>query len=162
VVSRKVLSIPEAEAFVRQLRQANRTIVFTNGVFDLLHPGHTRYLQAARRCGDALVVAVNSDRSVRAIKGAGRPVNPESERAEFIAALSCVDVVLVFDQEDPAEIIGRLQPDVLAKGSDWPLDAIIGRQAVESRGGRVVRIPLAEGYSTSEIIRKIRALTIPA
>jgi rfaE bifunctional protein nucleotidyltransferase chain/domain len=154
---RKVLSLAEAEAFGWRLRQANRTVVFTNGVFDLLHPGHVRYLQDARREGDALVVAVNSDRSVRAIKGPARPINPEHERAEVLAALACVDAVVVFDEENPEQIISRLQPDVLVKGADWALDAIIGRETVESRGGRVVRIPLAEGYSTSAIIEKIRS-----
>jgi D-beta-D-heptose 7-phosphate kinase/D-beta-D-heptose 1-phosphate adenosyltransferase len=153
----KVLSLSEAEAFVHRLRQDQRTIVLTNGVFDLLHPGHVRYLQAARREGDALIVAVNSDRSVRAIKGAGRPVIAENERAEVVAALACVDAVTVFDQDDPATIIGRLQPDVLVKGADWARDAIIGRDIVEARGGRVVRIPVAESYSTSAMVRKIKA-----
>ena len=154
---RKVLSIPEAEAFAGRLRQAHRTVVFTNGVFDLLHPGHVRYLRDARREGDALVVAINSDRSVRAIKGPARPLNPASERAEVLAALECVDAVVVFDEDNPQEIISRLQPDVLVKGADWKANAIIGREIVEARGGRVVRIPLAEGYSTSAIIDKIRS-----
>jgi D-glycero-beta-D-manno-heptose 1-phosphate adenylyltransferase len=154
---RKVLSILEAEAFAGRLRQAHRTVVFTNGVFDLLHPGHVRYLNDARREGDALVVAINSDRSVRAIKGPARPLNPALERAEILAALQCVDAVVVFDEDNPQEIIGRLQPDVLVKGADWTADAIIGRDMVEARGGRVVRIPLAEGYSTSAIIDRIRS-----
>ena len=154
---RKVLTIPEAEAFVSRVRQTNRTIVFTNGVFDLLHPGHVRYLQDARREGDALIVAVNSDRSVRAIKGPARPINPEQERAEVVAALACVDAVVIFDEDDPQQIVHRLQPDVLVKGADWATDAIVGRETVEKRGGRVVRIPLAEGYSSSAIIRKIRS-----
>jgi D-beta-D-heptose 7-phosphate kinase/D-beta-D-heptose 1-phosphate adenosyltransferase len=157
-MSRKILSSEEAVVLVGDLRRSSRQIVFTNGVFDLLHPGHVRYLQEARREGDALVVAVNSDRSVRAIKGTGRPVNPERERAEIVAALACVDAVVVFDEEDPAAIIARLQPDVLVKGDDWALDAIIGRDIVEGRGGRVARVPIAAGYSTSEIIRKIRRL----
>ena len=131
--------------------------MFTNGVFDLLHPGHVRYLQDARREGDALIVAVNSDRSVRAIKGPSRPINPEQERAEVLAALACVDAVVVFDQDDPQQIIDRLQPHVLVKGADWATDAIVGRETVERHGGRVVRIPLAEGYSSSAIIRKIRS-----
>ncbi len=155
---RKVLSIPEAQDFVTRYRQAHRTVVFTNGVFDLLHPGHVRYLKDARREGDALIVAVNSDRSVRAIKGPMRPVNPEGERAEVVAALACVDAVVIFDEETPQQIISRLQPDVLAKGADWAMDAIVGRETVEQRGGRVVRIPLAEGYSTSAIIKKIQGL----
>ena len=139
-------------------RQARRTVVFTNGVFDLLHPGHVRYLRDARREGDVLIVAVNSDRSVRAIKGPTRPVNPEEERAEVVAALACVDAVVVFDDETPQQIISRLQPDVLAKGADWAMEAIVGRETVEQRGGRVVRIPLAEGHSTSAIIKKIQGL----
>ncbi|MSO55848.1 MAG: D-glycero-beta-D-manno-heptose 1-phosphate adenylyltransferase [Acidobacteria bacterium] len=152
----KVLSQPEAVAFVEHLRHDGRTVVFTNGVFDLLHLGHIRYLQDARREGDALVVGVNSDRSVKAIKGPARPVNTERERAEVVAALSCVDAVVVFDEDDPQQVITRLQPDVLVKGADWPADRIIGRETVEARGGRVVRIPLAEGYSSSAIIEKIR------
>ena len=154
---RKVLSLSEADGFVSRLRQENRTLVFTNGVFDLLHPGHVRYLQDARREGDALLVAVNSDRSVRAIKGSTRPLTPEHERAEVLAALKCIDAVVIFDEDNPQEIIRRLQPDVLVKGADWAPDAIIGRETVEARGGRVVRIPLADGYSTSAIINKIRS-----
>ena len=150
------MSVAEAVAFVEQGRHPGKKIVFTNGVFDLLHPGHVRYLQDARREGDALIVGVNSDRSVRAIKGPTRPLNPEHERAEVLAALACVDAVVVFDEDDPHQIISRLQPDVLAKGADWKLEAIIGREIVEARGGRVTRIPLAEGYSTSAIITKIR------
>jgi D-beta-D-heptose 7-phosphate kinase/D-beta-D-heptose 1-phosphate adenosyltransferase len=153
---KKVLSIAEAVALVEHLRHTGKEVVFTNGVFDLLHPGHVRYLRDARREGDALIVAVNSDRSVRAIKGPMRPVNPEAERAEVVAALACVDAVVVFDEETPQQVISRLQPDVLAKGADWAMDAIIGRETVERRGGRVVRIPLAEGYSTSAIIEKIK------
>ena len=151
------MTLAEAVAFVEHLRHTGKEIVFTNGVFDLLHPGHVRYLRDARREGDALVVAVNSDRSVRAIKGPSRPLNPEHERAEVLAALACVDAVVVFDEDNPADIINRLQPDVLVKGADWASDAIIGRETVEARGGRVVRIPLAEGYSTSAIIDRIRS-----
>lgn len=154
----KVLTLTDAAAFVAHLRHTGKTVVFTNGVFDLLHPGHVRYLHDARREGDALVVAVNSDRSVRTIKGPARPLTPEHERAEVLAALACVDAVVIFDEDTPNEIVNLLQPDVLAKGADWAADAIIGRETVEARGGRVVRIPLAEGYSTSAIIRKIQAL----
>ncbi len=153
----KVMTEAEAVAFADRLRRDGRHTVFTNGVFDLLHPGHVRYLQDARREGDALVVGINSDRSVRAIKGPSRPITPERERAEVVAALACVDAVVIFDEDDPHRIISRLQPDVLVKGADWGPDAIIGRDLVESRGGRVVRVPLAEGYSTSAIIEKIRA-----
>ena len=153
---RKVLSIAEAVALVEHLRHAGKEVVFTNGVFDLLHPGHVRYLQEARREGDALIVAVNSDRSVSAIKGPSRPINPEAERAEVVAALACVDAVVVFDEDTPQQVIGRLQPDVLVKGADWANDAIVGRDIVEARGGRVVRIATAEGHSTSAIIKKIQ------
>jgi D-beta-D-heptose 7-phosphate kinase/D-beta-D-heptose 1-phosphate adenosyltransferase len=156
-VHKKVLSLSEAVAFVEHLRHEGKQIVFTNGVFDLLHPGHVRYLQDARDEGDVLIVGVNSDRSVRAIKGATRPIMPEAERAEILAALKCVDAVVIFDEDNPQTILHRLQPDVLAKGADWASDAIIGRETVEGRGGRVVRIPLAEGYSTSEIIKKMRS-----
>jgi len=132
-------------------------LVFTNGVFDLLHPGHIRYLQDARRLGDALIVGINSDRSVRANKGPERPITPEGERAEVLAALECVDAVAIFDEETPVEIVRRLQPDVLVKGADWAADNIVGRDTVEARGGRVVRMELSKGYSTTELIRKVRA-----
>ena len=152
----KMLSLSEAIEWVEHQRHDGLKIVFTNGVFDILHPGHVRYLQDARREGDLLVVGVNSDRSVRAIKGPGRPINPENERAELVAALSSVNAVVIFDEVDPQQIISRLQPDVLAKGADWAADRIIGRDIVEARGGRLVRIPPANGYSTSDIIKKIR------
>lgn len=152
-----MLSLSEAVQWVGRLRARGLTIVFTNGVFDLLHPGHVRYLQDARRHGDALIVAINSDRSVRAqSKGPDRPIHPEAERAEVVGALACVDAVVVFDEDTPHEIIQALQPDVLVKGADWAHDAIVGRDVVEARGGRVVRIPLAEGYSTTELVHRIR------
>ncbi len=131
-------------------------MVFTNGVFDLLHPGHVRYLDDARRLGTLLIVAINSDRSVRANKGPERPINPENERAELLLALSSVDAVVIFDQPTPYEVIQRIQPDVLVKGEDWGPDAIIGRDVVEARGGRVVRVALEAGLSTTELIRRIR------
>jgi D-beta-D-heptose 7-phosphate kinase/D-beta-D-heptose 1-phosphate adenosyltransferase len=146
----------DAAALVARLRAAGKTVVFTNGVFDLLHPGHLRYLQQARALGDALVVGLNSDRSVRANKGEGRPVTPEEERAEILEALSCVDAVVVFDEDTPHDIISALQPDVLVKGADWAADAIIGRDIVEARGGKVVRVPVEQGYSTTAIIAKIK------
>ncbi|MBW8862334.1 MAG: adenylyltransferase/cytidyltransferase family protein, partial [Acidobacteria bacterium] len=127
----------QAVEFVRDLRARGRTIVFTNGVFDLLHPGHVRYLQQARALGDALIVGVNSDRSVRAIKGPMLPITPEDERAELIAALACVDAAVVFDEDTPWQLIAAVQPDVLVKGADWAEDAIVGRDIVEARGGRV-------------------------
>ena len=153
----EVFALDQAAAFVAQLRAARKTVVFTNGVFDLLHPGHVRYLAEARRLGDVLIVGVNSDRSVRAIKGPGRPITPEAERAEILAALASVDGVVVFDEDTPHAVIGRLQPDVLVKGADWGADRIVGRDIVEGRGGRVVRIPLAPGYSTTAILARIRS-----
>src|SRR5262245_8524158 len=150
------MTIDEAAAFAESVRRAGKTVVFTNGVFDLLHPGHVRYLQSARALGDALIVGVNSDRSVRAVKGPGRPITPEAERAELLAALACVDGVVIFDEDTPHALIAILQPDILVKGADWAEDAIVGRDIVEARGGRVVRVPVEEGHSTSAIITRIR------
>jgi D-beta-D-heptose 7-phosphate kinase/D-beta-D-heptose 1-phosphate adenosyltransferase len=155
--------LPDAEAAARWAaghREAGRRVVFTNGVFDLLHPGHVRYLQAARAEGDVLIVGVNSDRSVQANKGPDRPITPERERAEILAALACVDAVAIFDEETPADIIRLIQPDVLVKGADWAEDAIVGRDTVEARGGRVVRVPVEAGWSTSSILAKIRESTV--
>lgn len=149
-------TLSNALALVSRLREAGKTVVFTNGVFDLLHPGHLHYLQHARTLGDALVVGVNSDRSVRAIKGPERPINPEHERAEVLAALACVDGVVVFDEDTPHDLIAALQPDVLVKGADWAQDAIVGRDIVEARGGDVVRVAIEPGYSTTAILQKIR------
>jgi D-glycero-beta-D-manno-heptose 1-phosphate adenylyltransferase len=151
-----VLSSAEAVAFAARLRGEGQTVVFTNGVYDLLHPGHVRYLQAARAEGDALIVGVNSDRSVRALKGPHRPVHPQDERAELIAALACVDAAVVFDQDTPHEIITALQPDVLVKGADWPADQIVGRELVEARGGRVVRVHVVPGHSSTQLIERMR------
>jgi len=153
-----VLPLADAEALVSDLRRQGKSIVFTNGVYDLLHPGHVRYLNAARAFGDALIVGVNSDRSARANKGPTRPVNPEHERAEVIAALAAVDAAVIFDEDTPHAIISRLLPDILVKGADWPADQIVGRDVVEARGGRVVRAQIEEGYSTSALIEKVRAL----
>jgi D-glycero-beta-D-manno-heptose 1-phosphate adenylyltransferase len=146
----------EAAAFADSLRRSGRRVVFTNGVFDLLHPGHVRYLTAARAEGDALIVGLNSDRSVRDYKGPSRPIVPEAERGEILAALACVDAVVVFDEDTPAEVIRLVQPDVLVKGADWAADAIVGRDTVEARGGRVVRVPVEQGWSTSAIIERVR------
>jgi D-beta-D-heptose 7-phosphate kinase/D-beta-D-heptose 1-phosphate adenosyltransferase len=133
-------------------------IVFTNGVFDLLHPGHVELLEAARREGAALIVGLNSDASVRRLgKGADRPVTPEAARARVLAGLAAVDCVVLFDEDTPLELITRLQPDVLVKGADYSRDAIVGAELVESRGGRVVRVPLVHGFSTSSIVERLRA-----
>ncbi|MBZ5558617.1 MAG: D-glycero-beta-D-manno-heptose 1-phosphate adenylyltransferase [Acidobacteriia bacterium] len=148
----------DAVTLVERLRAARKTVVFTNGVFDLLHPGHIRYLQQARALGDALIVGVNSDRSVRANKGPARPITPEQERAEILAALACVDAAVIFDEETPHDLIAALQPDVLVKGADWAADAIVGRDIVEARGGRVVRIAIERGFSTTRIIDNVRRL----
>ena len=138
------------------VRAEGRRLVFTNGCFDILHVGHVRYLEAARRLGDALLVAINSDRSVRALKGAGRPLMSEGERAELLAALASVDFVTVFDDESPRALIAYLLPDVLAKGGDYALEEIHGREEVEAAGGRVVSLPFIEGASTTSIIERIK------
>ena len=132
-------------------------MVFTNGVFDLLHPGHVRYLAEARALGDLLIVGINADASVRRLqKGPDRPINPEWERAEVVAALACVDAAVIFPEDTPHAIVSALQPDVLVKGADWAADAIVGRDVVEARGGRVVRIALAPGYSTTAMVERLR------
>ena len=146
----------EAAELARALQSQGKTVVFTNGVFDILHPGHLRYLQQARALGDALIIGLNADASVRRNKGPERPINPEAERAEILEALECVDAVVAFDEDTPAEIIAAVQPDILVKGADWAADAIVGRDTVEARGGRVVRVPIEQGYSTTAIIERIR------
>ena len=156
-----VLSFEAASAFAARLKADGARVVFTNGVFDLLHPGHLRYLQTARRAGDARIVAVNSDRSVRANKGPARPVVPEDERAELVASLDCVDAVVIFDDDTPDQVIRAIRPDVLVKGADWPADQIVGRDTVEAGGGRVVRAPIEQGYSTTAILERIGRLGKP-
>lgn len=156
-----VLIESDARAFADAMKASGSRLVFTNGVFDILHPGHVRYLQAARAHGDALMVAVNSDRSARGNKGPTRPVTPEAERAEILAALDCVDAVVVFDAATPDAIIKLIQPDVLVKGADWAADAIVGRDTVEARGGSVVRIPIEQGWSTTSILGRIHPSSRP-
>ena len=151
------MNIRDATDLVTRLRRDRKIVVFTNGVFDLLHPGHVRYLQRARSLGDALIVGINSDRSAQANKGPARPITAENERAEILGALECVDAVVIFDDETPLELIRELQPAVLVKGADWGEDAIVGRDVVEARGGRVVRVPIEPGYSTTAIVERIRA-----
>jgi D-beta-D-heptose 7-phosphate kinase/D-beta-D-heptose 1-phosphate adenosyltransferase len=150
------MTLEAAIRYVDDIRRHGKIVVFTNGVFDLLHPGHVRYLTAARALGDALIVGVNSDRSVRAIKGPSRPITPEAERAEILSALSCVNAAVVFDEDTPADIIKAIQPDVLVKGADWAENAIVGRDTVEGRGGRVVRMPIEEGWSTTGILGRVK------
>ncbi|MFC1862863.1 D-glycero-beta-D-manno-heptose 1-phosphate adenylyltransferase [Thermodesulfobacteriota bacterium] len=152
----KVKDLEKAKEEIDGLKANGEKVVFTNGCFDILHSGHAGYLYAARGLGDYLIVAVNSDRSVKEIKEAGRPIIPENERSEMIAALGCVDAVVVFDEDTPLKIIKYLKPDILVKGGDWGKDEIIGSDVVEKSGGVVKRIPYVSGYSTTEIIEKIR------
>lgn len=151
----KILTLAELYIEREMLRGMGRKVVFTNGCFDLLHPGHVRYLQQAKALGDALIVGLNSDRSVRELKGPNRPILNEAERAEVISALGCVDYVTVFDDPTPREIIATLLPDILVKGGDWGVDQIIGRREVESAGGRVLSLPFVEGSSTTDVIQRI-------
>ena len=153
----KIRLLEALQGEVERLRASGRRVVFTNGCFDLLHPGHARYLCAARALGDYLVVGVNSDRSIRAIKGSGRPVVPEDDRAEMLAALDFVDAVVLFDEDDPLRVIRTLHPDVLVKGGDWREEDIVGGDVVRSAGGEVRRIALVPGRSTSAIIERIRS-----
>ncbi len=153
--SAKIKPLDELVCELDRLKQQERRIVFTNGCFDLLHTGHTRYLEAARSYGDVLVVAVNSDSSVKKIKGDKRPLLPQDERAELLAALSVVDYVLVFDEPDPHHILSSIVPDILVKGGDWAPDEIIGRDIVETAGGKVIVVPEIPGRSTSKIIQSI-------
>ena len=141
--------------FGREKRNGKR-VVFTNGCFDVLHPGHIHSLESARALGDCLIVGLNGDESVRRLKGAGRPVIPAGERAEILASLECVDAVVVFEDLTPQKVIAALLPDVLVKGSDWPGDQIVGRADVEAAGGRVVLVDTVPGYSTKEILKRIR------
>ncbi|MGB6874843.1 MAG: D-glycero-beta-D-manno-heptose 1-phosphate adenylyltransferase [Candidatus Acidiferrales bacterium] len=156
----RVVTQDELLIRVADAKRTGRRIVFTNGCYDLLHPGHTRLLEKARDLGDILILALNSDRSVRENKGADRPIINEAERAEVAAALAAVDYVMLFDEPTPREIISRVLPDVLVKGGDWGPNEIIGREEVESAGGRVVSIPFEPGYSTSSIIERV--LKIPS
>jgi D-beta-D-heptose 7-phosphate kinase/D-beta-D-heptose 1-phosphate adenosyltransferase len=151
----KIKTVQELKLLLDILKGTGEKIVFTNGCFDLIHTGHTRYLAKARSFGDLLVVAMNSDASVRVIKGEKRPINGQADRAETLAALEAVDFVTIFDEPDPYRVISELQPDVLVKGGDWPVDRIIGRDIVEARGGKVISVGYLEGASTTGIIEKI-------
>jgi rfaE bifunctional protein nucleotidyltransferase chain/domain len=153
-----ILSLAEAASRYGRAQRGAQRLVFTNGCFDLLHPGHIQTLEASRALGDALIVGLNSDSSVRQLKGLGRPVLPENERAELLAALDCVDAVVIYNLPTPRETIAALLPDVLVKGGDWAGDKIIGREEVESRGGQVVSIPVVPSYSTTAILQSIRNL----
>lgn len=151
----KILFLDQLQTERERLRRLGWRVVFTNGCFDLIHPGHIRYLQAARRLGDALIVALNSDRSARELKGEKRPILDQNERAEVIAALGCIDYVTIFDESTPREIITALLPDVLVKGGDWDIDRIVGRDEVEAAGGEVLSLPFVEGCSTTDLIKRI-------
>lgn len=154
---KKVLPRSELVSALTARRAQSLRVVFTNGCFDLMHVGHTRYLEAAKGLGDLLVVGVNTDRSVRSLdKGSDRPIVPDHQRAEVLAALACVDYVVLFDEPDPGQLITEIQPDVLVKGGDWTRDQIIGRETVEARGGIVKSIPLVPGVSTTALVEKIR------
>ena len=142
-------------------KKEGKKVVFTNGCYDLLHVGHVRCFKEGKNLGDTLIVAINSDRSVRALKGPPRPIVPEEERAEIIAALECVDFVTIFDQDDPLEIISAVKPDILVKGGDWALNTIVGRDIVESYGGKVMALPLVPGVSTTRIIETIASHLSP-
>jgi len=155
-VSAKVKSLAELKEIVGKAKRDGKAIVFTNGCFDLLHRGHVHLLRQAKAMGDILIVAINSDKSVKEIKGPNRPVLPETDRAALLAALEMVDYVLAFDEPDPHRIIAALRPNVLAKGGDWGADQIVGSDIVEQDGGRVAVIPYLEGFSTTQIIERIR------
>ena len=146
----------EARERLARWRATGKRVVFTNGVFDLLHRGHVDYLEEAAALGDRLVVAINDDASVRRLKGPGRPLVPEAERAELLGALECVDLVLIFGEDTPERLIRQVEPEVLVKGGDWSLDQIVGREFVEARGGRVLNLPLREGLSTTRMVERIR------
>jgi rfaE bifunctional protein nucleotidyltransferase chain/domain len=154
----KVLPRDQLLSVLSGERAEGKRIVFTNGCFDLMHIGHTRYLQAAKALGDVLVVGVNSDVSVRTLdKAPDRPIVPEAQRAEVLAALGCVDFVIIFEESDPLQLITTVQPDVLVKGGDWAIDRIVGRELVEARGGAVKTIPLVPGLSTTGLLQRIRS-----
>ena len=153
----KLLGRQQMKAECQRLREANQTVVFTNGTFDILHAGHTTYLDQARRLGDVLIVGLNSDTSIRSIKGKNRPIINESHRSRMLAALECVDYVVLFDEDEPQDLISTLLPDVLVKAEDWS-HYVSGRDVVEANGGRVVLAPLVKGLSTSGIIKKVLAV----
>lgn len=159
-MSGKIMTTEQLVPLLQQARAQQKRIVFTNGCFDLMHIGHTRYLQAAKALGDLLVVGVNTDDSIRSLeKAPDRPIVQDAQRAEVLAALGCVDFVVLFAEPDPGRLIGALQPDVLVKGGDWALDKIIGRDIVEARGGMVRTIPLVPGLSTTALVQRIRSTT---
>lgn len=157
-VSGKIKSRQELKAIVAEARSSGKRVVFTNGCFDLLHRGHVHVLREAKACGDLLIAAVNSDKSVRQIKGCARPIVPESDRCELLAALEMIDYIVLFNEPDPHDLISALRPDVLVKGGDWSNEKIVGADLIEETGGRVVVIPYIRGFSTTDIIERIKNL----
>ena len=153
--AKKILTLEDLVARLGKVRKSGHKIVFTNGCFDIMHVGHVRYLADARSEGDLLVVGLNSDASVRIIKGDKRPIVRQNHRAEVLASLGCVDFIVIFDEPDPLKLIQTLKPDVLVKGEDWTEDAIVGAESVKSQGGKIVRISFVEESSTTAIIEKI-------
>jgi rfaE bifunctional protein nucleotidyltransferase chain/domain len=151
-----VLTLEQTIVRFGREKRNGKQLVFTNGCFDLLHPGHIHSLETARALGDVLIVGINSDRSVSMLKGQGRPVIPEQERAEILASMECVDAVVIFDALTPQRVVALLLPDVLVKGGDWPENEIVGREEVQAAGGKVVLVDVVPGYSTTEILKKIR------
>jgi len=159
---KKIQSIARLQRIVGNLKRQGKKVVFTNGCFDILHVGHVRYLSKARKMGDLLIVGLNTDRSVRTIKGEQRPIVSERERAEVLAALAIVDYVVLFDEPDPLRLITALKPDILVKGADWEKDEIVGRDVVEKGGGKVIRIPLVPGSSSTNLIDRIIKVYCPS
>ncbi len=157
----KIKNLSQMKTVIGRLKKEGRRVVFTNGCFDILHVGHIRYLQKARGKGDVLVVGLNTDRSVRIIKGEKRPIVPEKERAEVLAALECVDYIILFSEPDPLRLISALKPHVLVKGADWPKAKIVGREVVEETGGCIVRVPLVRGASSTGVIERIVRVYCP-
>ncbi len=157
----KIKNLSQMKTIIAHLKKQDRRVVFTNGCFDILHVGHIRYLREAKAKGDVLVVGLNTDRSVRTIKGEKRPIVPEKERAEVLAGLESVDYIVFFSEPDPLRLISALKPNVLVKGADWPKSGIIGREIVEQAGGRIVRVPLAPGASSTGVIEKIIRVYCP-
>ena len=154
----KILPLDKLLDRLEQERAAGKRIVFTNGCFDILHPGHIAYLEDAAACGDVLVLGLNSDASVRRLKGPGRPINSEHDRAVMLAGLASIDYVTLFEQDTPIELIRAVRPDVLVKGGEWAIENIVGADFVQGRGGKVYSLPFREGYSTTSLIERIKAL----